>query len=48
MIAWISSALIADDKPPGMVYEAEMIANTIIIICKSASGSINFIIKAAA
>lgn len=44
----MSSALIAEDNPPGIVYEAAIIAKTTIIRCRSTSGNTNLIINAAA
>ena len=46
--AWISSALMADERPPGMVYEAAMTANINMSSCRSACGKTSFMIRAAA
>ncbi len=48
IIAWISSALIAEDRPPGMVYEAASRANIRIISLRSAAGNTSLMISAAA
>jgi hypothetical protein len=40
MIAWITSVLITELRPPGIVYEATINAARITIVCKPIPGKI--------
>ena len=47
IIAWISSALMAAERPPGIVYEAASMAKIMMNTLRLTSGNISLRISAA-